>query len=212
MSTPFNFAQHLLQLNAGRAAKTAYIDDHGRISYGELAERVKRLAGALQAAGLRREERVLLLMHDHIDWPVSFLACLYAGIVPVAVNTLLTADFPQATVAALKKRYNCPVLYLSGAVGGLLAPSRGNVKDAAGNELHEGDYEYARVYGEMIAELAARAVDAAEPATLAPFAVAAKPIAVPVENSLYRVARAMGVLKRPATVWTGEPATKSSRT
>jgi hypothetical protein len=119
-------------------------------------------------------------------------------------NTLLTADFPHATVAALKKRYNCPVLYLSGAVGGLLAPSRGNVKDAAGNELHEGDYEYARVYGEMIAELAGRAVDAAEPVTLAPFVVSSKPIAVPVENSLYRVARAMGVLKRPATVWTGD--------
>jgi hypothetical protein len=119
-------------------------------------------------------------------------------------NTLLTADFPHATVAALRKRYNCPVLYLSGAVGGLLAPSRGNVKDAAGNELHEGDYEYARVYGEMVAELAARAVDAAEPVALAPFVVSSKPIAVPVENSLYRVARAMGVLKRPATVWTGD--------
>jgi benzoate-CoA ligase len=41
---------------------------------------------------VRREERVLLLMHDINDWPVSFLGALYAGIVPVAVNTLLTAD------------------------------------------------------------------------------------------------------------------------
>jgi benzoate-CoA ligase len=40
---------------------------------------------------LRREERVLLLMHDGNDWPVSFLGALYAGLVPVAVNTLLTA-------------------------------------------------------------------------------------------------------------------------
>ena len=43
-------------------------------------------------AGIRREERVLLLMHDCNDWPVAFLGAMYAGIVPVAVNTLLTAD------------------------------------------------------------------------------------------------------------------------
>ena len=46
----------------------------------------------LLAAGVRREERVLLLMHDCNDWPVAFLGSMYAGIVPVAVNTLLTAD------------------------------------------------------------------------------------------------------------------------
>jgi benzoate-CoA ligase len=31
-------------------------------------------------------------MQDCNDWPVSFLGSLYAGLVPVAVNTLLTAD------------------------------------------------------------------------------------------------------------------------
>ncbi len=88
----FNFAQHLLQRNAARGDKAAFIDDHGTLSYGELADRVRRCAGALRAAGIRRDERVLLLMHDNKDWPVAFLGALYAGIVPVAVNTLLTAD------------------------------------------------------------------------------------------------------------------------
>jgi benzoate-CoA ligase len=88
----FNFAAHLLSLNAGRAEKTAYVDDRGALTYGELAEQVRRMAAALVAAGLRREERVLLLMHDGKDWPVSFLGALHAGIVPVAVNTLLTVD------------------------------------------------------------------------------------------------------------------------
>ena len=88
--TQFNFAHHVLQLNAGRAAKIAYCDDERTLTYGELAERVRRFAAALTALGLRREERVLLLMHDTIDWPVAFLGCLYAGVVPVAVNTLLT--------------------------------------------------------------------------------------------------------------------------
>jgi benzoate-CoA ligase len=88
----FNFAQHLLALNAGRAAKAAFVDDLGTLSYGALDERVRRIAAGLRALGIRREERVLLLMQDCNDWPVSFLGAMYAGLVPVAVNTLLTAD------------------------------------------------------------------------------------------------------------------------
>ena len=88
----FNFAQHLIEINAGRQDKIAYIDDQGRLSYGELALRTRRFASALHELGVRREERVLLLMHDCNDWPVIFLGSLYAGVVPVAVNPLLTAD------------------------------------------------------------------------------------------------------------------------
>ncbi len=90
--TEFNFAQHLIATNAHRADKTALIDDVGRLSYGELSEQVRRFAGGLKALGLKREERVLLLMQDSSDWVVAFLGSLYAGVVPVAVNTLLTAE------------------------------------------------------------------------------------------------------------------------
>ena len=87
----FNFARHLIEVNAGRAAKTALIDDAGQLSYGQLADQVRRCSAALTALGLRREDRVLLLMHDCSDWVVSFLGALHAGVVPVCVNTLLTA-------------------------------------------------------------------------------------------------------------------------
>ena len=88
----FNFAAHLLARNAGRAAKTAYIDDQQALSYGELAQRVERMAAALAGLGIRREERVLVCLHDTVDFPVVFLGALHAGVIPVAVNTLLTAD------------------------------------------------------------------------------------------------------------------------
>lgn len=92
--TEFNFAGHLLAINAGRAAKTAYIDDRGQLTYGELDEKARRAASALLGLGIRPEDRVLLLMNDCTDWPVTFLGALYAGVVPVAVNTLLTpADY-----------------------------------------------------------------------------------------------------------------------
>ena len=88
----FNIAQHLLAVNDGRPGKAAFVDDAGALSYAALQDRVRRLASGLRALGLRREERVLLLMHDCTDWPVAFLGAIYAGLVPVAVNTLLTAD------------------------------------------------------------------------------------------------------------------------
>ena len=74
----FNFAEHLFSLNSGRAGKAAYIDDRGVLRYGELEERARKLAAALLASGVQREDRVLLLMLDGSDWPVCFLGSLYA--------------------------------------------------------------------------------------------------------------------------------------
>jgi hypothetical protein len=45
-SAQFNFAEHLLQRNVGRGSKLAYIDDLGTLSYGELAQRVRKFAVA----------------------------------------------------------------------------------------------------------------------------------------------------------------------
>src|SRR5260221_9534078 len=78
-------------LKAGRAGKVAYVDDSGSCTYGELADRVNRFGNHLLSLGLRMEDRILIAMHDSIDWPVAFLGAINAGIVPIAVNTLLTS-------------------------------------------------------------------------------------------------------------------------
>jgi benzoate-CoA ligase len=88
----FNVAAHLLAINASRAERVAYVDDQGPLTYGALDERVRRCAAGLLGLGLRAEDRVLMAMHDSADFPIAFLGALYAGIVPVPVNTLLTAD------------------------------------------------------------------------------------------------------------------------
>jgi benzoate-CoA ligase len=88
----FNVAQHLIDRNAGRGDRIAYIDDRTRMSYAELEHGIRRFASVLRARGLRREERILLLAHDCVEWPVAFLGAIYCGVVPVAVNTLLTVD------------------------------------------------------------------------------------------------------------------------
>src|SRR5262245_29678180 len=89
----YNAAHDLVERNlrADRAAKVAFIDDRGSYTYGELAERVDRCANALVQLGIGREQRVLMCLHDGIDFPSAFLGAIKAGIVPVAGNTLLTA-------------------------------------------------------------------------------------------------------------------------
>jgi benzoate-CoA ligase len=89
----YNAAHDLIERNlaAGRAGKLAFVDDAGALTYGELAERVNRAANALTALGLQMEDRIVLAHLDTIDFVAVFLGAIKAGIVPVAVNTLLTA-------------------------------------------------------------------------------------------------------------------------
>ena len=92
----YNAAWDLVQRNlqAGRAGKTAYIDDHGSYTFGDLAERVNRFGNVLNGIGLEQEDRVMLCLLDTIDFPTTFLGSIQAGVVPIAANTLLTtADY-----------------------------------------------------------------------------------------------------------------------
>lgn len=88
----FNFAAYLFELNAAHPDKCAYIDDAGALTYGELANQSRRFGAALLQAGLRPEERILLALPDCCQWPVAYLGSLYAGVVPVCVNTLLPVE------------------------------------------------------------------------------------------------------------------------
>jgi benzoate-CoA ligase len=89
----YNAAVDLVERNlrAGRGAKTAIHDDQGSYSYAMLAERIDRAANALRGLGIEPEQRVMLCLLDGIDFPTMFLGAIKAGIVPIAVNTLLAA-------------------------------------------------------------------------------------------------------------------------
>ncbi len=92
----YNAAHDLLERNlkAGRGSKIAVIDDAGSYTYQDLAHRANRFANALQDLGIQREQRIMLALHDSIDFPAAFLGAIKAGVVPIAVNTLLpTKDF-----------------------------------------------------------------------------------------------------------------------
>ena len=88
----YNAALDLVSRHATRSEKAAYIDatTGETLSYGQLEDQAYRFAQGLLEAGFQQEQRVLLCMHDSLQWPVVFLGCILAGVVPVAANTLLT--------------------------------------------------------------------------------------------------------------------------
>src|SRR6478752_520690 len=92
----YNAAHDLLQRNSARYDKVAFIDAASgeQLTYGQLSEQAHRFANALRQRGFAPESRVLLAMLDTVEWPVVFLGCILAGVVPIAANTLLTSkDF-----------------------------------------------------------------------------------------------------------------------
>ncbi len=79
----------------GRAVKVAFIEADGAervLTYGGLHEAAGRFAGALLRQGVRREERLAMIVRDQIEWPVVFWGAMKAGVVPVPLNTLLSAE------------------------------------------------------------------------------------------------------------------------
>ncbi|MBP5856307.1 benzoate-CoA ligase family protein [Marivibrio halodurans] len=94
VGAPYNAADDLIgrNLKAGRGDKTAFIDKDGPHSYADLEARACRVANLLTARGIRADDRVLMCMTDTVDFPAAFLGAIKAGIVPIPVNTRLTAE------------------------------------------------------------------------------------------------------------------------
>ncbi len=119
-------------------------------------------------------------------------------------NTMITADFPATTIKVLEQTYKCPIAYFSGEVGGLMAPPANGISDEKGLPLQRGNFLYAKQYGKAVANLAMRAVQAAEPIQLTPLRISQQSVAIPLQNQLYQTARLVGVLQRPGVSWTGD--------
>jgi len=92
--TDYNACADLLDRNVeeGRGGKVAFIDDVRSLTYAKLQVETRRFANLLRRLGIRREERILMLMTDRVEFPIVFLGAMRAGAVPVPVNTLLSAE------------------------------------------------------------------------------------------------------------------------
>jgi benzoate-CoA ligase len=141
-SMAYNAAADLIgrNLDAGRGAKTAFIDDRGRYSYAELAERVNRFANLVRRLGIHPEQRILLCLHDTIDFPTAFLGAIKAGAVPVAVNTQLAASdfaFMAADSRARAVVVSAPLLpVIEAALATLSGPQPALIVSGGDTQVH----------------------------------------------------------------------------
>ena len=81
--------------------------DSDVVSYSTLLDRVTSVAGGLRAQGLAEGDRVLFRLGNTPEFPVAYLACIWAGLVPVPASSQLT--IPEATEIA---RQTNPALVL----------------------------------------------------------------------------------------------------
>ena len=90
----FNVADYLVDrhLREGRAGRTAIVCGDESVTYAQVAERSNRVATGLRELGLRREERVLLLLLDTPAFAYAFFGTLKLGAVPIPTNTLLKSQ------------------------------------------------------------------------------------------------------------------------
>ena len=129
--------RHVIERRGGRIAFRA---GGQTVTYGEIADRVARAAGALGAVGLDAEQRALLVLNDSPAFAAAFWGAAKLGAVSVPVNTLMTAaeyEFllsdSRARVAVVEAevaprllavRERCPWLRAVLVVGGRAAGAR----------------------------------------------------------------------------------------
>ena len=122
-----------------------------------------------------------------------------------SANIEISADYVGYTVEHLRKQYQCPVVYLTGTVGGLMTSLHVEVKDDAGNSLKDGTFAKTERYGQLVGKLATQALADAKPVKLTPLSVRTRHLFLPIDNPAYIAGFSLGVLKRDAFVWTGDP-------
>ena len=93
--TVYNAAADLLESNlkAGRGEQDRVHRSRppGQLT-AELDAEARRAAQLMTSLGLRREDRVVMIMLDTVDFPAVFLGAILAGIVPIPLNTALSNE------------------------------------------------------------------------------------------------------------------------
>jgi len=90
----FNVATYFVDRNVleGRSTRIAIECGDERVSYKQLLERTNRAGNAFRRLGMRREERLLLLLLDTPEFLYCFFGAIKIGVAPVPTNTLLKPD------------------------------------------------------------------------------------------------------------------------
>jgi acetyl-CoA synthetase len=101
-----NLAHNVLDdpIARGCGARNALVGEFGVVTYELLQQRVQSVAAGLLDLGLQRGDLVLIKMSNSPEFAVAFLAAVKLGVIPVLVNSLLTAGELTAVLEQTRPR------------------------------------------------------------------------------------------------------------
>ncbi len=93
----FNFATDVVDRWAEDPSRIALLwsnaaGDERRYTFAEIADLSRRLATVLRAAGIKKGDRIVVMLPRLPAWHIAMVACLRIGAVPVPSIEMLTAD------------------------------------------------------------------------------------------------------------------------
>ena len=115
---------HLAQ---GRGVKPAILCGDETVTYQQLHQAVNRLGNALRELGVRREERVALLLPDSPQWVYVFFGAMKIGAVAVPMSTMLTSKDYEYLLEDSRAR----VLVVHAALAEMIDSIRGRLSHLA---------------------------------------------------------------------------------
>jgi hypothetical protein len=175
----------------------------------------KVLIASAQAPELLRDSREPYIKHDELvalqfldpDGKKSLGIVVQWNCHPETLsagNRQISADFVGYTVDELSNRRHCPVVYLTGTVGGLMTSLGVPVSDDQGRILADGTFQKTDRYGKLIGRLADRALSNPRAIPLHPVLVKRREVFLPLQNPAFQAARTFGVLRREAYAWAND--------
>ena len=126
----YNAAYDLLIRNIDKNPdKIAFIDNNNSITYQELFRKVKAFSYSIKKYQIKENDRIILCMHDSIEYPIVFLGLIWSGIIPICINTMLPkkdyaymiedseakaiitlSDFKNSFLSIIENKKNKPLL------------------------------------------------------------------------------------------------------
>ncbi|MBM4259940.1 MAG: acyl-CoA synthetase [Deltaproteobacteria bacterium] len=132
-----NIAREVLDASIARGCggRAALIGEQGTTTYESLHHQVKALSASLIDLGLRQGDLALIKMGNSIEFAVAFLASVRLGVIPVLVNSLLTASELHSVLEQTQPKLVFTEASRAGAVRELRAAKLFNQVVCAGESL-----------------------------------------------------------------------------
>jgi len=112
-----NFAKSVERNKGGMAIEVLPDDRNRSMSYGDLYNKVRDFAYFVSSQGIKKSDRVALILENQPEWPVVFFALSYVG----AVAVPLDPSMPDKNIKAILADSGAKHVFISGENQKLLA-------------------------------------------------------------------------------------------